>query len=173
MNTQTKPRTTAPLPLHLLHRAARAYPEALRIARSMELDAAALEPIRRYLISREGQPPARTSAAERAFLKYMTLVSCANESIAPSEEADTFWHAFILHTVLYDAWCRKHFGRFVHHVPTPSGVHPSEHALHAQNEMGRFFFGCRTIYATRNCSNSHGCVGCTSPGGCGHNCTQH
>ncbi|MFJ6386463.1 glycine-rich domain-containing protein [Streptomyces sp. NPDC091972] len=39
-------------------------------------------------------------------------------SLVPSELVDYGWHAFILHTVDYAAFCQKVVGRFVHHVPT-------------------------------------------------------
>jgi hypothetical protein len=38
--------------------------------------------------------------------------------LAPSKLVDHGWHAFILHTVDYAAFCQRIAGRFVHHVPT-------------------------------------------------------
>ncbi|WP_018413257.1 glycine-rich domain-containing protein [Methyloversatilis thermotolerans] len=35
----------------------------------------------------------------------------------PSQVADDLWHEFILCTRSYDAFCRKAFGRFLHHTP--------------------------------------------------------
>lgn len=35
----------------------------------------------------------------------------------PSQAADDLWHEFILYTKAYDAFCRKAFGRFLHHTP--------------------------------------------------------
>jgi len=35
----------------------------------------------------------------------------------PSQVADDLWHAFILHTRAYDAFCRQAFGKFLHHAP--------------------------------------------------------
>jgi hypothetical protein len=34
-----------------------------------------------------------------------------------SQVADDLWHEFILCTRNYDAFCRRAFGRFVHHTP--------------------------------------------------------
>ncbi|MFC7866532.1 glycine-rich domain-containing protein [Streptomyces murinus] len=48
------------------------------------------------------------------------------QSLAPSKLVDYGWHAFILHTVDYAAFCQRIVGRFVHHVPTDEGKHPSE-----------------------------------------------
>jgi hypothetical protein len=35
----------------------------------------------------------------------------------PSKAADELWHAFILDTRAYQAWCDSAFGRFFHHSP--------------------------------------------------------
>jgi hypothetical protein len=35
----------------------------------------------------------------------------------PSQVADELWHELILHTKNYELFCRKAFGRFLHHTP--------------------------------------------------------
>jgi hypothetical protein len=35
----------------------------------------------------------------------------------PSQVADDLWHEFILYTKNYEQFCRKAFGRFLHHTP--------------------------------------------------------
>jgi len=35
----------------------------------------------------------------------------------PSKVVDAAWHAFILHTRAYEAWCSAAFGRTLHHTP--------------------------------------------------------
>lgn len=35
----------------------------------------------------------------------------------PSQVVDDLWHEFILYTRNYEAFCRKAFGRFLHHTP--------------------------------------------------------
>lgn len=35
----------------------------------------------------------------------------------PSQVVDDLWHEFILHTRHYDLFCRRAFGRFLHHAP--------------------------------------------------------
>lgn len=35
----------------------------------------------------------------------------------PSQAVDDLWHEFILYTKSYQAFCRKAFGRFLHHTP--------------------------------------------------------
>jgi hypothetical protein len=111
--------------------------------------------------------------AERAvteYLKYLTLSRATEEPLAPSEEADMAWHAHILHTELYEQFCRRHFGRFVHHVPSDPQTHPPASFLRKQYALGRLFFGNRTIYRGQHgrCSNGHACLGHACSG---HGCT--
>lgn len=35
----------------------------------------------------------------------------------PSQAVDVLWHEFILYTKAYDDFCRRAFGRFLHHTP--------------------------------------------------------
>lgn len=35
----------------------------------------------------------------------------------PSEAVDALWHQFILYTQSYDEFCKRAFGRFLHHTP--------------------------------------------------------
>jgi len=47
----------------------------------------------------------------------------------PSQVADELWHEFILHTRNYDAFCRRAFGKFLHHTPAVAvGSSSSAHA---------------------------------------------
>lgn len=51
-----------------------------------------------------------------AFLK-----ACADNpdtALSPSMAVDLGWHAFILHTADYAAFCQTIAGRFIHHQPT-------------------------------------------------------
>ncbi|MFE2533063.1 glycine-rich domain-containing protein [Streptomyces sp. NPDC059371] len=50
------------------------------------------------------------------------------QTLAPSALVDLGWHAFILHTVDYAAFCEKAAGRLVHHVPTDDGDTATEEA---------------------------------------------
>ncbi|QLG89185.1 hypothetical protein HQ393_13550 [Chitinibacter bivalviorum] len=40
----------------------------------------------------------------------------------PSRIVDDFWHEFILHTAVYQEFCQKALGRFIHHTPAESTV---------------------------------------------------
>jgi hypothetical protein len=40
----------------------------------------------------------------------------------PSEAVDEIWHNMILYTARYGDFCRKYFGRFVHHIPNDEKI---------------------------------------------------
>jgi len=52
------------------------------------------------------------------------LQVCADNpgrTFAPSPSVDAGWHAFLLHTHDYAAFCDAKAGRFIHHIPTDNG----------------------------------------------------
>jgi hypothetical protein len=40
------------------------------------------------------------------------------ELLAPMCVVDEMWHTFVLFTLEYTEFCQRHFGRYLHHVPT-------------------------------------------------------
>ncbi|MFD7666568.1 hypothetical protein [Streptomyces sp. NPDC059788] len=50
----------------------------------------------------------------------------ATEKMAPSLRVDLFWHAFVLHTAQYAAFCAALGTDFIHHVPDRRGHDPAE-----------------------------------------------
>ncbi|WP_329437840.1 hypothetical protein [Streptomyces canus] len=58
-------------------------------------------------------------------------------NLVPSELVDYGWHAFILHTVDYAAFCQRVAGRFVHHVPTDKGEQEPGSAASARERTTR------------------------------------
>lgn len=147
------------LPLDLTTESVKQFPQAVQLARSLLADQASLEPIKQYLQEKHRLSAAHTEAQINAYLKYMVLAAITNEKLAPSEAADVAWHTHILHTLLYEPWCRRHFGRFVHHVPSGPNVHPAQDFLQRQYQLGAFFFGNHSIYTsvTGDCGNAHAC----------------
>lgn len=51
-----------------------------------------------------------------AVVEYLDRAA-AGGAVSPSPEVDALWHAFILDTRVYAAWCEERYGRFIHHVP--------------------------------------------------------
>lgn len=59
------------------------------------------------------------------------LVACAQNPglrLAPSRQVDAGWHAFILHTAEYAAFCDRIAGWFIHHAPELPGEGGDRHA---------------------------------------------
>jgi hypothetical protein len=50
----------------------------------------------------------------------------------PSPVVDPAWHAFILHTPDYMAYCEQHCGGYIHHIPTD----PEDSTEAAESEDG-------------------------------------
>ncbi len=71
---------------------------------------------------------AKAQAVFGQMKQYLVAAALApaGTSKAPSKDVDVAWHEFILFTRDYAAFCRVHFGFFIHHVPTPrlSGQRP-------------------------------------------------
>ena len=52
-----------------------------------------------------------------AQLEEFLAESSSTAPIVPTKEIDEAWHAFILHTQEYAAYCLNRFGKFIHHRP--------------------------------------------------------
>jgi hypothetical protein len=52
------------------------------------------------------------------MLLFLDLVADSKDFISPPGPVDVAWHAFLLHTRDYEAYCRERFGRVIHHEPT-------------------------------------------------------
>ncbi|MFC4905776.1 glycine-rich domain-containing protein [Actinomadura gamaensis] len=58
----------------------------------------------------------RVMSQTLGFLQACALNPAAG--LSPSEAVDVGWHAFILHTREYAAYCQRLAGRFIHHRPS-------------------------------------------------------
>jgi uncharacterized membrane protein YgcG len=52
------------------------------------------------------------------MLVFLDMVADSKRFISPPQPVDAAWHAFILHTRDYEAYCLERFGRVIHHQPT-------------------------------------------------------
>jgi len=53
------------------------------------------------------------------MLRFLAVCATSKKGgFSPSKSIDNAWHAFILHTADYMAFCHESFGRFIHHNPT-------------------------------------------------------
>jgi len=65
----------------------------------------------------------RKRSARRRFmemLKFLDVCAQATQTVSPPPRVDDGWHAFILFTRDYAAYCEDRFGRFIHHDPMES-----------------------------------------------------
>jgi hypothetical protein len=51
-------------------------------------------------------------------LVFLDLCAASDHVLSPPEPVDKAWHAFVLHTRDYDAYCRERFGKLIHHQPS-------------------------------------------------------
>jgi uncharacterized membrane protein YgcG len=52
------------------------------------------------------------------MLVFLDLAADSKKMLSPPKAVDAAWHAFLLHTRDYEAYCRERFGRVLHHDPT-------------------------------------------------------
>ena len=50
-------------------------------------------------------------------LRFLHLVAVGDQVLTPSRPVDLAWHEFILCTRTYGDFCRRYFGRMIHHQP--------------------------------------------------------
>ncbi|WP_079141384.1 hypothetical protein [Streptomyces sp. LUP47B] len=85
-------------------------------------------------------------------------------SLVPSELVDYGWHAFILHTGDYAAFCQKTVGRFVHHVPTdedeqmPGGAAAARERTVSAIQAAGYTVDAELWQSTADCNQCH--AGC-------------
>jgi hypothetical protein len=70
-----------------------------------------------YYAKKHGLTQAEAESHELAFLRFMSLSFLTENSLAPDETIDQYWHNFILWTQAYSDFCSTNFGRYVHHSP--------------------------------------------------------
>jgi len=56
------------------------------------------------------------------YCRFIAMCAHYREPLAISRQVDPFWHAHVLHTVDYAAFCDKVAGGMLHHYPVVRGV---------------------------------------------------
>jgi hypothetical protein len=75
------------------------------------------ESVIRRIAEEEGVDRDTAAAWFDEMLIFLDLCAESTHVLAPSKPVDVAWHAFVLHTRDYEAYCRERFGRLVHHEP--------------------------------------------------------
>jgi len=59
------------------------------------------------------------SLVNKALMDYFYLCNMANGKMVsmPSRVVDDLWHEFLLFSSVYESFCKKAFGHFLHHIP--------------------------------------------------------
>ncbi|MGW0703255.1 glycine-rich domain-containing protein [Streptomyces sp. NPDC002867] len=73
-----------------------------------------------FLVQEEKITRERAERVMDQALAFLHMSAHRDEGLSPSQAVDPGWHAFMLHTREYAAWCQRRFGRFVHHNPFPA-----------------------------------------------------
>jgi hypothetical protein len=78
----------------------------------------------------------------RELVRFLMMVGHAGKrGYGMYGPIDKLWHHFVLHTELYQAFCDRHAGRFLHHYPTGSG-----RAVKWLSGYLRFLIDYRTVF---------------------------
>jgi len=52
------------------------------------------------------------------MLIFLDLCARSDEMLSPPPDVDAAWHAFVLHSRDYEAYCSERYGRVIHHQPS-------------------------------------------------------
>ncbi len=77
---------------------------------------------RRVMADHGMEQPAAERIMDQALAFLYTCALNPGVGLAPSDEVDKGWHAFILHTADYAEFCQRVAGRFIHHLPAEPGA---------------------------------------------------
>jgi hypothetical protein len=82
---------------------------------------------RKFREARSALTPAQEELVFTALREYFHVCRIAGRRFVsmPSQAVDDAWHAFILFTRGYQAFCDRAFGRFLHHTPAEAMHSPT------------------------------------------------
>lgn len=83
------------------------------------------EPLISRLVEKKGLERVEAESLYTDLLRFLFLCGTTGKTLAPSERIDLVWHEFLLHTRVYQKFCRSMFGFFIHHNPVESGKRPA------------------------------------------------
>ena len=70
------------------------------------------------IVEEEGVDLATATAWFDEMLVFLDLCAESKEMLSPPPPVDAAWHAFLLHSRDYEAYCIERFGHVIHHQPT-------------------------------------------------------
>jgi hypothetical protein len=136
----------------------RADTRAVQIARALEADRNSHSAVLDQVAKGGHLSDDELQQAEREFLLFAVLLGISERPLSPSNIADWYWHSFILDTRAYTSWCCRHFGRYLHHKPTPREEQEANGTIDHTVALYRKYFGTQGQLA--DCKgNQHDCFG--------------
>jgi len=90
--------------------------------------------------------PLQALEVERGLRQFFLASAMAQGRFVamPSKVVDAMWHEFILHTRAYDRFCRKTFGRMLHHTPAEAlAAEPDRADRNFQGLRRAWVWSCR------------------------------
>jgi hypothetical protein len=107
-----------------------AYATWIRRSRTAYIDAFAFPAglRRKFREARPALTPTQEELVFAALREYFHVCRMAGQRFVsmPSQVVDDAWHAFILFTRGYHAFCDRAFGRFLHHTPAEAMQSPTQ-----------------------------------------------
>lgn len=83
--------------------------------------------VEKFRQTRSGLDPTQEQKVFDGLREYFQVCNMAGRRMVsmPSQAVDDAWHNLILFTRTYDLFCRKAFGRFLHHTPAEAMTSPT------------------------------------------------
>jgi hypothetical protein len=129
--------------------------KAVALARALEEDRSSHAVVLDQLIKNKEITRIEGEQIEKEFLQFAVLAGLSDTAVSPSDVADEYWHQFILNTQLYIPWCQRHYGRFIHHCPTPRKDLEPLGIPQRTRQLYQMYFGMQGQLA--RCGNGHDC----------------
>lgn len=124
-----------------------------QLARLRTLERYDLSFVAERLVGENDPRSGSVASAILEFKRYMSLAALGYRGLpVPSQEVDDVWHAFLLFTREYGAFCHKTVGFFVHHIPTASGGKLKDDARVAQAYRRVFGLSLPRAAGCRSCT---------------------
>lgn len=123
----------------------------VQIAEAAGYDAALLDRVMKFrhvgllyrFQDKLGTTPEEAEKLFNDMKQFLFLAGTVSGPLAPPEKIDEAWHNFILFTKDYQEFCRRYFGKFIHHVPVgpESSIPKDGSAMRKVIEAAREVFG--------------------------------
>ncbi|MDQ3786428.1 MAG: hypothetical protein M3422_04195 [Actinomycetota bacterium] len=116
--------------------------------------------VRRVLVDDQLDHDLAGRVVDQALAFLAASARNSSAPLAPSTLVDLGWHAFLLHTREYAAFCHSLAGRFLHHVPTEGASSADAHETLRRTVAAIESAGFTVDVALWTHAGAGGCTGC-------------